>query len=63
MRNIEDLKPKWIDEVGEVDRQDGKHFYICPVCRKAASYFLEDDDCFHAEMPNYCPYCGERLTP
>ena len=63
MRTAEELRHKWLDVVGEVDKQDGKHYYVCPFCKSGASYFIEDDDVFHEKMPNYCPNCGNRMTP
>lgn len=59
MRTEEDLNPKWI-----VEKILDHEIYRCPSCKKEADYFVDGvGDRWHKEMPNYCPHCGERLTP
>lgn len=54
-----DLKPKWI-----VEKVLDREIYKCPNCKEYADYFVDGvGDRWHKEMPNYCPNCGERLTP
>lgn len=65
IKSLPPAKPKcgkWIDIETEINKNFGKHYFVCSECSRSASYFIGgSENWWNTEKPNYCPNCGARM--
>lgn len=64
MEIFDDLpkRGEWFDKADEIDKQFGRHLYVCSLCGKQPDFFIGGtEDWWPSKKPNYCPNCGAKM--
>lgn len=62
VKRLEPKRGEWADKADEIDKQFGRHMYVCSICGKQPDFFVSGtEDWWPSKRPNYCPNCGAKM--